>query len=476
MNLRFIRVHTFNLFISVKSMFRMRHFLIFAFFLSMATTMFAQSNLQNLKTREIEEGPDSVIILPWFDDEIDLDSLNLDFLEVDTLPVTPPRKHSTLSNSAYRPIVFDQYHFLDTFTISERNREEYTGDAFYWLDDLDFSQLLIDHARQSFIVNNPCLIKYDVASLPEKPKGYQGFVDPTTAKIVLQENKPTVDKSQAAKDIGASVERKNWIYDFNTNFQFSQAYISPNWYQGGNDNMQLLTSSRYYVKINEKFHPKILFDATFQYKLGLNNAPNDTLRSYNIIQDVFEVYTNFGYKAIKRWYYSINGNMRTQLFNSYGSNSNVLRSSFLSPGEFNIGVGMTYNYSNPKVSLNATISPLSWNMKSCINSKLNETNFGIDEGHTTKSSYGSKADITFSWQIAYNINYRSRLYMFTNYDYAEANYDHTFSFNINKFLSSQININMRYDSNSRRLEDSSWHKFQLKETLSFGLTYQIKNT
>lgn len=436
------------------------------------------TNAQNNNLQIIEEDPDSLVILPWFDDEeMDIDSLNME-LEMDSLPIVPPRKHYPMTIASYRPIVYDTYHVLKPLEIKAKQREDYTGDAFYWLDDMLFNEQLLSHARQNFIVYNPKSIKYNVATLPEPPKDYKESVDANKAKIVLKDNMPTIDKSKAAKDIGASVDRKNWLYSFTSTLQFSQGYVSPNWYQGGTNNLTLNTYPRYTLNLNEKFHPNVIFNNTFQYSLSLNNAPNDTVHAYNITNDRLEIYSTSGYKAIKNWYYSLNISLKTQLFNGYGSNSNQLRSSFMSPGEINVAPGMTYNYKSPKGSftINASISPFSWNMKTCYNSKLNPQNFGIKEGHRTYRSYGSTATINVNWQIAYNAKYTSRLYSYTNYDYIESNWDHRFDFTINKFLNCTLEFNMRYVSNGRRLEDSKWHKFQMKESLMFGLSYTIKNT
>ena len=80
----------------------------------------------------------------------------------------------------------------------------------------------------------------------------------------------------------------------------------------------------------------------------------------NISEDLLQINSTFGYKAARRWYYSLNLQFKTQLFNSYPSNSDKLKSAFLSPGELNLGLGMTYNYQNDKKTFdfNATIAPL----------------------------------------------------------------------------------------------------------------------
>ena len=387
--------------------------------------------------------------------------------------------YRTMPDPAYgMPLVFDTYMFLDSLTLGNPDHgmilepERIYG----WVDELAFSSNLLRHTQQQTVMYNPEVVRYNLADLPEPPRHYRAFVDPETTQIVLTEvSAPKVTASQAT-DMELNVERKLWIKQFNASLQFSQAYISPNWYQGGNNNLNMLANIFYNVKLNERFYKNLMFETTMQYKLGLNNAPDDSIRNYNISEDLLQITSKFGLKAANRWYYSVTGAFKTQLLSSYPTNSRNMKSAFLSPGELNLGIGMTYNFTNPKktFTVNASISPLSWNMKTCTNSKINETNFGIKEGRKTVSEYGSSGECNITWKMAYNITYRSRLFAFTDYNYFQGDWEHTFDFQLNRYLSTQFYVHMRYDSNTPRQTDNSWHKFQLKEILSFGLSYSFK--
>ncbi|MDE6317548.1 MAG: hypothetical protein K2L73_04020, partial [Muribaculaceae bacterium] len=161
--------------------------------------------------------------------------------------------------------------------------------------------------------------------------------------------------------------------------------------------------------------------------------------------------------------------------NNYRKNTNDLSAAFLSPAEMNIGLGLTYEYSTPSGNFktNASIAPLSYNLKICTNEKIDERQFGIKEGHTTASQYGSNIDCRLEWKLAYNISFNSRLTAFTNYEYLQGDWENTLSFSINRFLSTQIYVHLRYDSTMGRYEDTKWHKWQLREVLSFGFAYKF---
>ena len=320
----------------------------------------------------------------------------------------------------FRPAVFSSFQFLDTMRVSKSAPladSPLDPNTFGWLVTDLYHNDLIRHARQAVVVRTPYLVRYDEASLPEPPKKFEANVDPKTAKIVIAEIIP--EKAPEQK-LEAQFYKRHWLKTFNGSVQFSQAYVSPNWYQGGNKNLNMLVNLYYNVKLNPAFHKKFLFETTFQYKLGMNDAPNDSLRNYSVSEDLFQFNMLVGYKASKRWYYSTNVSFKTQFLKNYKPNTHELKGAFMSPGELNVGVGMTYNYANPKktFTLDASISPLSWNMKTCFNKHMNETSYGIEPGRHTVSEYGSSAEGKITWQICDNISMRSRLFVFSDYSYA----------------------------------------------------------
>ena len=343
---------------------------------------------------------------------ISADSLLIDREDFDSIISVPQRRYAPFMAGYMRPVVFDAYEFLDPLPLEPSQKREFP-EAFEYFDDMADNDQLYRIMRQRYMMDHP--------------------------------------------------------------LQFSQAYISPNWYQGGNNNLNMIALIGYHVKLNQKFYPNYLFEASVQYKLGFNNAPDDSIHSINISEDIFQFNLTAGLKAAKRWFYSANIMFKTQLLNSYTPNTYNLNSAFLSPGELNVGLGMTYNYSNKRktFTLGASISPLSWNMKTCTNHHMDVNDFGIAPGRRLKNKIGSSGEMTMEWRIAYNIVYHSRLFAFTDYDYMYGDWEHTVDFNINRFLTTRLYFHMRYDTTTPRVEDSNWHKFQFKEIFSFGFAYHF---
>ena len=205
-----------------------------------------------------------------------------------------------------------------------------TGNEMYFAD-----AILLDDVQ---VVNVP---------RQEKMKNYMQVVNPVekaSAENAFKVLKPNFWKKSAAASV-----------------QFSQHGISDNWYQGGENNVNVLGDFVWNVKLNPNVYKKLLFENTVQYKVSVNSASQDSIRGYTISQDQFQINTKLGYKAIKNWYYSTNLRFKTQLLNNYKINTRDMKASVLSPADLNIGVGMTYSTAlkNSKLKFDLSLSPLS---------------------------------------------------------------------------------------------------------------------
>lgn len=377
----------------------------------------------------------------------------------------------------YMPVVYKPYtvglYNDDSISLpSQTTRNNIsTLPAGQWINNEVSRHKAMEANIQQFCASYPWVVRLNLESLPEPPKTYVATVDPSSATIKVTEVK--VDLKEANKEISSiQVRHKNWLHSFQGSLQFSQAYNSPNWYQGGNNNLNLIGNFVWNVKLNPVYHPNLLFENTVQYKLAINSAPDDTLRNYSISEDRFQINTNFGLKAAHNWYYSVNMQFKTQILQNHPTNSKALTAAFLSPGELNLGLGMTYNYTtrDKKASFNIAIDPLSYNMI-CYR----DTRVTSYKDKKVLNQYGSNIEAKLTWKPVYNITYQSRLYTFTNYEYLQGDWEHTVSFDINRFLTTQIYVHLRYDSSTKKLEDTKWHQWQLKEILSFGFSYKFNS-
>lgn len=321
----------------------------------------------------------------------------------------------------------------------------------------------------SLMIDDYKIIDYADWDLPVPPRLPED--DTSFDTYIRRLDLPEIDNSKAQLKT-AEIEKKHWLHIFNTGLQFSQAYLSSNWYQGGNNNLSLFFNFLWDVSLNPVWHPKLLFQSTLSYKLGLAGAPQDTEHDYSISEDLFQYNFKLGLKAANNWYYSFTTQFKTQLLNNYEANSQTLKAAFLSSGDLNLGLGMTYSKVNNAKTINftASIAPLSYNLKTCINSRVDHAQFGIAPDRKTLSEIGSSAELNLKANLSQNILYTSRLFFFSDYSYFLGDWENTLSFQFNRYFSTQIYAHLRFDSSSE-ISDSKWRHWMLKEILSFGLTY-----
>ncbi|MBO4722749.1 MAG: DUF3078 domain-containing protein [Muribaculaceae bacterium] len=341
-----------------------------------------------------------------------------------------------------------------------------------WLNKARLQWGRVHDMRYRMMIDNPELVRFNEGLLPKPPKEVVLEADPS--KTELQVEPKNIDSEKFKPIDRREVKMHNWLHTFVGSLHGTQAYISNNWYQGGENNLNLLGDVQWDCNLNQTLHPKWLFNNTLHYRLGVATAKGDSLRSYSINEDNFQFNSQLGYKAVKNWYYSATLLFKTQLLNSYVTNTRDLAASFLSSGELNVGLGMTYNYKDKdgyKV-FTLSIAPLSYNIKICRDIvRLDPTKFGIDPGHHTKHNFGSNVEAKFEWKITPSITWKTRLYAFTDYHYVQGDWENTLSFAVNSFLNTQIFTHLRYDKSRPWVED--WKYWQFKEILSFGLTYKF---
>ncbi len=385
-------------------------------------------------------------------------------LDYDTIYLKP--------NYAFIPLIFKKQKLQSDTIENCSTAGAYKFDVDYsWIDNAVKAQNNMQNIRYYAISHSPGVVLYNSQKLPEPPKEFVSVVDPKsrTLKIVERDLK---------KDAGVSTKRekvkvRNWLHTFSGSLHFSQAYVSKNWYQGGNNNLNVVSDMQWNVELNTNKHKNYMFSNTVRYRVGVISTPDDKERKYSLSDDYFQLNTQFGVKAIKKWYYSASMQFKTQLLNNYQANSTNKKASLLSPAELNIGVGVSFNNAskNGARSISLTLAPVSYNMKYCM-SKENPapTNFGISSGQM-KHDVGSKIEARFSWKFNHAINWSTRLYTFTNYKFVQGDWENTFNFNVTSYLTTRLNVHLRYDKSVNKHE--VWDYWQLKEILSFGLSYRF---
>lgn len=151
-----------------------------------------------------------------------------------------------------------------------------------WLRDALTSYRIQEDFMYSSMIDNPFDIQYAYWDLPVPPRLPED--DISFAAYIRKLDLPPVDPEKAEIP-EQTLRRIHWLHKFNTAMQFSQAYVSSNWYQGGNNHLALLFNINWNVQLNPVYHPNLLFQSNLSYKLGLNSTPQDEVHAYSISED-----------------------------------------------------------------------------------------------------------------------------------------------------------------------------------------------
>ena len=271
------------------------------------------------------------------------------------------------------------------------------------------------------------------------------------------------------------VQKPNfWVTKGSFSTQVTESFFSPNWYQGGVNNLNLLSMLTLEANYNNK--RKLQWDNKLDARLGfyknqtLEGAEPEKIQSN---QDLLRLTSKLNLKAIRNWNYALEAQGSTQMLNHYQSDDITLKSRFLAPMDASITVGMDFKKTFDKGSISVYPGPLSYKLTYVAVDSLAKS-YGIEEeGKKARHDIGSKLEVNFDYQITKNISYKTRFYYFTGrYEYVQIDWENTLNFQVNKYLSTKLFFHARYDDLVEiNPEYANWKYYQFKQYLMLGVNY-----
>jgi len=326
--------------------------------------------------------------------------------------------------------------------------------------------------------NNPQLVEYnwnDVADPPkikrrDMPKN-QEKIQAMLDEIVAQQ--PIIVTNRLKK---IEVKEPKWKCSGSEYLTIAQTYIK-NWVQGGESSQSFqsdltLTAKYSYDNVNWKneLRHRVGLLSYKQIDYDFDNETSKEMHQTRFNEDVFELKSQYGYKASKKWDYGLLFKLYTQFFKGYLEGDFVKEepiSAFLSPGYITLAAGM--NYTTGKNSNFALlISPVTGEITMVLSSEIDKTLFSIEQNRHTKFDVGASLTNTFQWQIDNDFKVISSAYLF--YDYFEKEkkiktyWDLILEMRINVYFSVRITANFRYYENEL-------YKLQTKQNMGLAFRY-----
>ena len=272
---------------------------------------------------------------------------------------------------------------------------------------------------------------------------------------------------EVATDSAVVETPKNWSIEGQNTLMLNQAAFS-NWVGGGASNVGWLVGVNYnftYQKDKDLWENNIILGYGRNNTQGLGNRKT---------QDNINISTNYGRAISKNWYASAGSSFISQFDNGYadGNNPSAAKiSSFMAPGYLNIGAGFTYK---PNEDFTLTLRPANARMTFVLDKDLQyKGNYGLkNDGDSMLFQFGFYADASYKVKLMENIHLTNKAWLFSNYlEHPERivmGYSGILNLKINKYISSNITLDLVYDHNQIR-------KVQLKQTLGLGFAYNISN-
>lgn len=294
--------------------------------------------------------------------------------------------------------------------------------------------------------------------------------------IELRDRKRGTTLSENSNIYAVDIKVRHWVPGFQSSIQFSENYISDNWHKGGTSNLSLYMRNYFslnYTDDNTRWVNEI------ESKISTYNDALEELKKPRISDDLLRLSSNYGIKAFGSWYYTIDGEAKTQIFDNYNQDRTVLKTSFLSPVNANIGLGMKYDYSyksnktygrNFKFSLN--LAPLSYSLRYSKRKDIDLVALGLTKEKPFYNKFGSTIRCSWVFNITMNTSWQSRMFFNTSYRNVEAEWENTLDMAISKYFSTKLYLNLRFDDSVPPSE--KWNKrIQVNQLLSFGFSYKI---
>ena len=296
---------------------------------------------------------------------------------------------------------------------------------------------------------------------------------------ITADEKPALEMANAKVDIPENVaggmkttvvKPNYWSTKGKVGLNFTQSYISGNWYQGGESNKTMLGEFDFDVNYDDK--DRITFKTHFDADLGFATSKADTLHSLRTNTDRLRIESTLGYKLVKNLNATAKFKFETQSMPSYPTNSRNFVSNFMAPFDANFSVGLSYNPNWDGLRVEIYFAPLSaYNYRFVRYGNLT-SRYGIRAGRHHKEDFGTQLMITVPRQkIMKLVDWYSKAELYSNYSRTFFQWENKFDVSLNRYLTASLSLYARFDDSAPGLKDEDYGYWQIKEFMTLGVTY-----
>jgi hypothetical protein len=270
-----------------------------------------------------------------------------------------------------------------------------------------------------------------------------------------------------------------------------------NWAKGGENTVSATGIVSLFAKLKKE---RFAWENTVDLRYGLQNSEEFGLRTN---QDVIDLSSKVGFKALHSFFYTALINFKTQFANGYNyPNDSVVISKFLSPAYLITSLGVDYK---PNDEFSLYFSPMTGKFIFVSNQDIadigtytgepaakDSTGKIIKSGRTSKSDFGAYLRVNLKKQLMENITLNAKFDIFNNYTdkniLNRKNFDidseASVLMKVNEIISVNILLHLIYDHdtkvplyeyrNSKKTQIGAGPRLQVKEVIGIGISYYFK--
>ena len=215
-------------------------------------------------------------------------------------------------------------------------------------------------------------------------------------------------------------------------------------------------------------------------------------------EDKIDFQSTYGIKAAEKWYYTANLNFKSQFaegYNYHDDDPNLSPekiSNFMAPGYISAGLGMEYR---PKDYVSFYLAPITARWIIVADQDLaNLGAFGVEkaeldpfdstviiQGEKVRQEFGAYFRFLFVKDIMKNVNFSTKLELFSDYTRQpgniDVNWDNMLNFTVNDWINASFGFQLVYDDDTpiTDKDGKTGPRTQFRESLAIGLAYKFAN-
>jgi hypothetical protein len=195
--------------------------------------------------------------------------------------------------------------------------------------------------------------------------------------------------------------------------------------------------------------------------------------------DVIDFFSKFGYKAFGKFNYATQITFKTQFDRGYPkypiTPESQYNSKFMSPASGVLSLGFDYK---PNTGLSLYLSPIAGKYTLVLDDSLSKVGvYGVKPNRSAYYELGTSMRMSYNKNIATNITLGMVMDLFSNLlvepENVDINMDINVNFKVTKYISSNLNLQLKYDDNTKNNDPEKGPALQFKQVLGLALSYNF---